>query len=144
MKSFRWLLFPLLALWVSACQTAPQLRVEDVMFGNKRVGLQAEKPAFNPGETVLISYHIRGFKPDADGMADLSGTLKLEPSGTSLMTFEHEKFRVNSDLTSYGPAKPFEAQIPSDAKGEGFLVIEATDEIAKKDVTLKVPFTVAP
>ena len=138
------LLLALLALLVTSCGKEPELRVEDIMFGNKRVGLQADKPTFQPGETVLISYNIRGFKPGSDGNASLSGKVKFDPSDTKLMEFEHEKFKVNSDLTSYGPRKPMEVRIPSDAKGEGFLVIEAKDEVANKDVSLKVPFTVAP
>lgn len=141
----RCLLLALIAVFVTSCGEPPRpLRIEDIMFGNKRVGLQADKPTFQPGETVLISYNIRGFKPDSDGNASLSGKVKLEPSDTKLIEFEHEKFKVNSDLTSYGPRKPIEARIPSDTKGEGKLVIEAKDEIANKDVSFEIPYTVAP
>lgn len=130
-------------IFLSGCQTeTPDLRVDDLFFGNKRVGLQADEPVFHPGEEFYFNYAIRGVQKDKDGFADISFLAKFSDSEKSIGKFDHARYKINSDITSYGPTKPSEHKLPSDASGPGELVLTVTDHVADLELVVICPYQV--
>lgn len=141
----RWLVI-LLCLWCSGCEflapAAPELRLDDLMFGNKRLGLQAENPVFKPGEEFYFHYAQRGAAGDSNGMATVSLKAKLSHQARPFHSFERESYKINSEITSYGPTKAMKFRIPEKANGPGSLDIEVTDHVAEKTITVTLPYSV--
>ena len=44
----------------------PELRLDDLAFGNARTGLQAENPKMRAGEAVWLAFKLRGCTADGD------------------------------------------------------------------------------
>ncbi|MCA9778148.1 MAG: hypothetical protein KC800_15570 [Candidatus Eremiobacteraeota bacterium] len=131
-----------LTLFITACAPAPVLRLDDVSFGNKNTGLQAENPQFKPGDEYYFNYFLRGAAPDQEGMAKVSMTATLSHSKEPIHEFKEATYKINSEITSYGPSKPELHRIPRDAEGPGVLKIEVIDHVADNTLTMEIPYTV--
>ena len=132
----------LTCLTLVGCTKKPELRLDDLSFGNKKTGLRAENPAFKPGDEFYFNYALRGAMPDADGNAEVSLKAKLSHSDTPIHQYSNATYKINSEITSYGPSKPERLRIPSDASGPGMLTIEVTDHVADKTIVVERPYTV--
>jgi hypothetical protein len=137
------LLFLMLCLSVVGCQPAPDLRVDDLFFGNKRVGRQAENPVFQPGESFEVHFKVRGLTPDEEGYGVVSYTTQFtHPMDGNPNDAKKYRFKIKSDMT-HVEGKPVTFVVPDDADGTGMLTITVTDETSGKVIKLEAPYTVA-
>ncbi len=131
-----------LSLWGCQPEPPPELRLDDLSFGNKRVGRQAEPPVFHPGEDFYLGYKQRGATPDKNSYAKVSLEARLSHGEEPFHEFHGVVYKLNSDLTAYGPPEAVKSRIPPDAFGAGELVIQVTDHVAEEVLTVKVPYLV--
>ena len=122
----------------------PELRLDDLMFGNKRLGLKSENPVFHPGEEFYFHYAQRGATAGANGKATVSLKAQLSHESVPLHQFERESYKINSEITSYGPTKAMKFRMPKDASGPGTLDIEVTDHVADNTITITLPYSIEP
>jgi hypothetical protein len=134
----------LTCLALPGCVKKPELRLDDLSFGNKRTGLKSDNPIFEPGEEFYFNYAQRGAAPDSDGNAKVSLKATLSHSDKPIHQFSNETYKINSEITSYGPVKPEVHKIPTDATGPGVLTIVVTDHVIDKTITIERPYTVEP
>jgi hypothetical protein len=124
------------------CSAKSSLRIDNLVFGNKRTGLQAEAPVFKPGETVYLGYAIRGVAKDGSGNAKLSYKVSFVDENDALVEVKGVEFKVNSELTAYGLQKPDPMKIPSSPSGPRILRFEVFDEISGERLIQEYPFAV--
>lgn len=137
------LLLLLAVLSLGACQPAPQLRVDDLFFGNKRVGRRAENPTFKPGESFEVHFKVRGLSPDSQGDGLVSYktefTHPMEGKPKDISKF---RFKITSGMT-HVEGRPVTYTVPASVEGDGTLTITVTDETIGKVITMEAPYSVA-
>lgn len=106
--------------------------------------MTTENPTFKVGEKVYLSYAIRGFTPDANGNATISHKITLSGVELPLCEVKHESFKINSEITSYGPPKPDELVFSREQVGEGVLTLLVVDEVAEETLIKEYPYQVTP
>ena len=132
----------LMSVFVLGCGASNELRIDDFTFGNSRVGLQAERPVFKVGEKIFLNYAIRGFQPDSEGNAKLSHQISVTGIEEALVEDKDIVFKVNSEITSYGPGKPITLSFGKKQLGTGVFRFVVTDEVAQKDLIKEIPYEV--
>ena len=132
----------LCAITFAGCQKARELRVDDFMFGNKRTGTQTANPTFQPGEEVFFDYKLRGFYPDGEGNAKISYTITMTGYDRPLEKLEHQTFKVNSEITHFGPGKPEKISVPDKEIDHGVVKFEVSDEVKGVTMVREFPFSV--
>jgi hypothetical protein len=133
----------LLTIFIVGCQPAPQLRVDDLFFGNKRVGRQAENPSFRPGESFDVHFKVRGLTPNKDGYGALSKVTKFtHPMDGKAHNTKDFRFKITSEFT-HVESDPMTFVVPEDAEGAGELIITVTDETIEKVIEVRAPYTIS-
>lgn len=142
MKTLKLLALLGLTLFAIGCGAKNELRIDDFSFGSSSSGRDVENPVLKVGDKVFLNFAIRGMQPDDSGQADLAFSVSVSGFDEPIFDDSGARFKVNSEITSYGPPKPIVLVFEPKHVGKGTLKFIIHDKVADKKLNKEVPYEV--
>jgi len=134
-----------------------RLRLDNFTLRGSQSGVAAAEPVtFKRGETLSLVYSMRGATAGPGGNCKVTMSVKVSGPGrvVFMQSLKGPEGTVTADLSNDTPAEyrkntaitslEVNAKATVDKEGQYELVVQVRDEVADKNLTKKVPFTVAP